>query len=158
LRRRRSSRASITDERARPPWRRWPGSDTFDFAAIPSLNKPLVLELARCQYVLARDNVIALGNSGTGKTHACLALGLAACQRGDHAPFAIDEFEFGEAQKIAGMIEPFAGGLGGDFVIFAQEGRELELAQMMREQDLGRRRVGGRSGGRHAALPGTRTA
>src|ERR1700675_575327 len=56
--------------------------DTFDFAAIPSLNKPLVLELARCEYLIARDNVIALGNSGTGKTHACLALGLAACQRG----------------------------------------------------------------------------
>ena len=56
--------------------------DTFDFAAIPSLNKPLVLELARCEYVVARDNIIALGNSGTGKTHACLALGLAACQRG----------------------------------------------------------------------------
>jgi DNA replication protein DnaC len=56
--------------------------DTFDFAAIPSLNKPLVLELARCEYLVARENVIALGNSGTGKTHVCLALGLAACQRG----------------------------------------------------------------------------
>jgi len=56
--------------------------DTFDFTAIPSLNKPLVLELARCEYVVARDNIIALGNSGTGKTHVCLALGLAACQRG----------------------------------------------------------------------------
>ncbi|MGD0764653.1 MAG: IS21-like element helper ATPase IstB [Roseiarcus sp.] len=56
--------------------------DTFDFAAIPSLNKPLVLELARCEYVAARDNIIAIGNSGTGKTHVCLALGLAACQRG----------------------------------------------------------------------------
>src|SRR4029077_19116740 len=56
--------------------------DTFDFTAIPSLNKPFVLELARCEYLIARDNVIALGNSGTGKTHVCLALGLAACQRG----------------------------------------------------------------------------
>jgi DNA replication protein DnaC len=56
--------------------------DTFDFTAIPSLNKPLVLELARCEYVVARENIIALGNSGTGKTHVCLALGLAACQRG----------------------------------------------------------------------------
>ena len=44
--------------------------DTFDFAAIPSLNKPLVLELARSEYILRRENVIALGNSGTGKTHA----------------------------------------------------------------------------------------
>jgi hypothetical protein len=57
-------------------------ADTFDFAAIPSLNKPLVLELGRCEYLVARENVIALGNSGTGKTHVCLALGLAACQRG----------------------------------------------------------------------------
>src|SRR5690242_19211768 len=56
--------------------------DTFDFAAIPSLNKMLVLELARCGYILGRENVIALGNSGTGKTHIGLALGLAACQRG----------------------------------------------------------------------------
>ncbi len=62
--------------------------DTFDFAAIPSLNKPLVLELARCEYVVARDNIIALGNSGTGKTHDSLALGLAACQRGLSVTFA----------------------------------------------------------------------
>jgi DNA replication protein DnaC len=54
--------------------------DTFDFAAIPSLNKMLTLELARCEYVARRENVIALGNSGTGKTH--VALGLAACQSG----------------------------------------------------------------------------
>jgi len=39
--------------------------DTFDFVAIPSLNKMLVLELARCEYILRRDNIIALGNSGT---------------------------------------------------------------------------------------------
>lgn len=64
------------------------GFDTFDFAAIPSLNKPLALELARCEYVVARDNIIALGNSGTGKTHVCLALGLAACQRGLSVAFA----------------------------------------------------------------------
>jgi len=56
--------------------------DSFDFAAIPSLNKLLVLELARCSYVVQRENVIALGNSGTGKTHVALGLGLAACQKG----------------------------------------------------------------------------
>ena len=39
------------------------GLDGFDFAAIPSLNKMLVLELARCEYVERRENVIALGNS-----------------------------------------------------------------------------------------------
>jgi DNA replication protein DnaC len=56
--------------------------DSFDFAAIPSLNKMLVLELARGDYIERRENVIALGNSGTGKTHIALGLGLAACQRG----------------------------------------------------------------------------
>ena len=56
--------------------------DTVEFAAIPSLNKLLVLELARCEYITRRENVIALGNSGTGKTHVALALGLAACQKG----------------------------------------------------------------------------
>jgi DNA replication protein DnaC len=56
--------------------------DSFDFPAIPSLNKTLVLELARGEYIERRENVIALGNSGTGKTHVALGLGLAACQRG----------------------------------------------------------------------------
>ncbi len=56
--------------------------DTFDFTAIASLNKMLVLELARCEFILRRENVIALGNSGTGKSHVALALGLAVCQKG----------------------------------------------------------------------------
>jgi DNA replication protein DnaC len=56
--------------------------DSFDFLAIPSLNKALVLDLARGDYIVRRENVIALGNSGTGKTHLALGLGLAACQRG----------------------------------------------------------------------------
>ena len=56
--------------------------ETFDFTAIPGLNKMLVLDLARCDYIVRRENVIALGNSGTGKTHVALALGLAACQKG----------------------------------------------------------------------------
>ena len=41
-----------------------------------------VLELARCEWIERRENVIALGPSGTGKTHAALGLGLAACQKG----------------------------------------------------------------------------
>ncbi|MCP5244511.1 MAG: ATP-binding protein [Burkholderiales bacterium] len=56
--------------------------DTFDFTAIPELNKSLVLELMRCEWIDKRENVIALGPSGVGKTHTALALGLAACQKG----------------------------------------------------------------------------
>ena len=56
--------------------------DSFDFTAIPKLNKMQVLELARCEWIDRRENVIALGPSGTGKTHVALGLGLAACQKG----------------------------------------------------------------------------
>jgi DNA replication protein DnaC len=52
----------------------------FDFFAIPSMNKTLLLELARCEFLARRENVLLLGNSGTGKTHIALALGLSACQ------------------------------------------------------------------------------
>jgi DNA replication protein DnaC len=56
--------------------------DSFDFDAIPKLNRMQVLELARCEWIERRENVIALGPSGTGKTHVALGLGLAACQKG----------------------------------------------------------------------------
>ena len=56
--------------------------DTFDILVIPSVNRVLVAELARCECVERRENVIAVGNSGTGKTYVALGLGLAACHRG----------------------------------------------------------------------------
>jgi DNA replication protein DnaC len=56
--------------------------DSFDFKAIPALNKVQVLDLARCGWIERRENVIVLGPSGTGKIHVALGLGLAACQKG----------------------------------------------------------------------------
>jgi DNA replication protein DnaC len=65
--------------------------DSFDFTVIPALNKMQVLELARCEWIDRRENVImlkaclrhdALGPSGTGKTHIALGLGLSACKKG----------------------------------------------------------------------------
>ena len=61
--------------------------DSFDFKAIPKLNRMQVLELARCEWIERRENVIALGPSGTGKTHVALGLGLAACQKGMSVSF-----------------------------------------------------------------------
>ena len=58
------------------------GLDTFDFSAVPSLDKNVVLELARCEYVARQENVVAIGDFGTGKTHIAVALGMAACQKG----------------------------------------------------------------------------
>lgn len=61
--------------------------ETYNFLAIPTLNKKLVVELARGEWISRRENVLALGNSGTGKTHIGLALGLAACQQGFRVRF-----------------------------------------------------------------------
>jgi len=61
--------------------------DSFEFEAIPSLNKQKVIELSKCEYLTKHANVIILGNSGTGKTHMAISLGLAACQQGKSVLF-----------------------------------------------------------------------
>jgi len=61
--------------------------DDFDFAAQPSLNRPLILELARCEFIERRECVILVGNPGTGKTHIATGIALCACQRGRRVRF-----------------------------------------------------------------------
>ena len=61
--------------------------DSFNFKVIPSLNKVLTMQLARGEFIDRRANIIALGPSGTGKTHIALGLGLAACQKGRKVRF-----------------------------------------------------------------------
>jgi DNA replication protein DnaC len=61
--------------------------DTFDFAAIPSLPKQKVLDLARGQWVEQHSNCCLIGNAGTGKTHVAIALGLAICRLGQRVRF-----------------------------------------------------------------------
>jgi DNA replication protein DnaC len=59
----------------------------FDFAARPSVNKPLVLDLARGDYLGRRENVLLVGPSGTGKTHLATGLAMAACAQGRRVRF-----------------------------------------------------------------------
>src|SRR5262245_33552780 len=61
--------------------------DEFDFRAQPSLPRPLVLELARGEYIARRESVILLGGPGTGKTHVAIGLAARACQQGKKARF-----------------------------------------------------------------------
>jgi len=61
--------------------------DQFDFTTLPSLNKAMVLDLAQGGYLDKRENLILMGNSGTGKTHLATALGLIACQQGRKVRF-----------------------------------------------------------------------
>jgi DNA replication protein DnaC len=59
----------------------------FDFTLLPNVSKPKVLELSRCEWVEQNMNACWVGNSGTGKTHLCIALGLCACRAGKRVKF-----------------------------------------------------------------------
>jgi DNA replication protein DnaC len=61
--------------------------DTFDFKAQPSINKQLVQELMRGEYIDKKENVLLIGNSGTGKTHLACALAFSACAKGRKVRF-----------------------------------------------------------------------
>jgi DNA replication protein DnaC len=61
--------------------------DTFDFTAQPSLNQPLVRQLLSCEYIDQCENVLLVGNSGTGKTHVACALAHGACSQGYRVRF-----------------------------------------------------------------------
>jgi DNA replication protein DnaC len=99
--------------------------DSFVFTAIPSLNKMLVLELARCEYILRRENIIALGNSGTGKSHVALGLGLAACKRGFSVAFTT------AAQLVHQLMEAH------DEKRLLRLQRELQAARLLIIDELG---------------------
>jgi DNA replication protein DnaC len=69
---------------------RFPTSKTleeFDFNVQSSINKPLVLELAKGDWIDKRENLLLVGASGTGKTHLATALALSACLRGRKVKF-----------------------------------------------------------------------
>ena len=56
--------------------------DSFNFKAQPSIKEALVKQLLNCEFMTKTENVILIGNSGTGKTHLATAIGFAACAAG----------------------------------------------------------------------------
>ena len=61
--------------------------ESFDFSARPSVNKVLIAELARGAFIDRRENVLFVGNPGTGKSHLAIALAAAACSKGYRVRF-----------------------------------------------------------------------
>ena len=84
--------------------------DAFEFSAIPSLNKALVLELSRGSYIEKRENIIFMGSYGTGKTHLAISLGISACRQGKRVRFStaaglINDLLEAQAQFRLGKLE-----------------------------------------------------
>ncbi len=62
--------------------------DQYDFSLVPQVNRQLLLELAQGHYIANKENVLLVGQIGTGKTHLATALGVAACRQGYRVRFA----------------------------------------------------------------------
>lgn len=56
--------------------------EAFQWAFQPSLDKNVVMELARLDFVNHHENVVITGKAGTGKSHILKALTVRACERG----------------------------------------------------------------------------
>lgn len=54
----------------------------YDFTQIPGLKKQKVLQLTQCDYLQRQENIVFMGNHGTGKSHLAIGLGMEACRRG----------------------------------------------------------------------------
>lgn len=56
--------------------------ETFDFAFNPAINRQQVLDLASCEYIRQRHNVLICGPTGVGKSHLAHGLAHEACRQG----------------------------------------------------------------------------
>jgi len=56
--------------------------ENFDFAFNPNLNRQQLLQLASCDYIRQKHNVLICGPTGVGKSHLAQALAHEACRLG----------------------------------------------------------------------------
>lgn len=86
--------------------------DEFDFSQLnESVSHLFLNELTTCHFIENRQNIIMIGNPGTGKTHLSIALGLKACSLGYHVLFknasalstelceAMDNYQLGKLER-----------------------------------------------------------
>ena len=56
--------------------------DEFDFNRLEQVSSATIWELANCDFIKNRQNIVMIGNPGAGKTHLSIGLGMKACQAG----------------------------------------------------------------------------
>ena len=124
--------------------------DTFEFSAADGVDKAVVAQLARCEWVREARNLIFAGPVGTGKSHLAIALGVEAAKQRMHVSFlraadlvrmlieARDQRELGRLQRRLHKVDLLVlDELG--FVPFDRQGGEL-LFNVLSERH-GRRSV-----------------
>lgn len=61
--------------------------DAFDMARLENVSKSTIQQLASCDFIKQRQNIVMIGNPGSGKTHLSIALGMNACEAGYRVKF-----------------------------------------------------------------------
>ncbi|MGI6357908.1 MAG: ATP-binding protein [Bacillota bacterium] len=61
--------------------------DTFEFSNLPDIDPALIWHLAECNFIDKQENIVFIGNPGTGKTHLSTGLALMACKKGYRVRF-----------------------------------------------------------------------
>lgn len=61
--------------------------EEFDCNRLEHVSEAKIKELASCDFVANKQNIVMIGNPGTGKTHLSVALGLNACKQGLNVRF-----------------------------------------------------------------------
>lgn len=53
----------------------------FDFSFQPSINKEQIMDFSTLRFLENKENIVFLGNSGVGKTHMAVSLGIEAAKK-----------------------------------------------------------------------------
>ncbi len=61
--------------------------DELDCGRFEHMQEAFIHELAACDFIAKRQNIVMIGNPGTGKTHLSIALGIKACMQGMNVKF-----------------------------------------------------------------------
>jgi DNA replication protein DnaC len=83
--------------------------EDFRFADNPKIPQATIAALAEGSWIDDRDSIILIGDSGTGKTHLCIALAVCACQHGRRVRFTTlaalaNELQEAESRKELGRV------------------------------------------------------
>jgi len=61
--------------------------EEFDLTRLQHIRPEYVKQLASCDFIDRHENIVMIGNPGTGKTHLMTALGFKACTKGYNVRF-----------------------------------------------------------------------